>query len=68
MTWDEVGELLKAGWHMGAHTVNHPNLSDLSEKDSTGTTIAEEMPIGHERSRRSCSACDRTLLWQAGPR
>jgi peptidoglycan/xylan/chitin deacetylase (PgdA/CDA1 family) len=48
MTWDEVGELFKAGWHIGAHTVNHPNLSDLSEKDSTGTMIAEELDQNNE--------------------
>ena len=48
MTWDEVGELFKAGWHIGAHTVNHPNLSDLSAKDLTRATIAEELDQNNE--------------------
>jgi len=48
MTWDEVGELFKAGWHIGAHTVNHPNLSDLSVKDPTGVTIAGELDQNNE--------------------
>lgn len=43
MTWDEVGELQQMGWHMAAHTVTHPNLSDLSVKDPSGAQIAEEL-------------------------
>jgi peptidoglycan/xylan/chitin deacetylase (PgdA/CDA1 family) len=48
MTWDEVVELLKAGWHIGAHTVNHPNLSELSAKDPTGAVIADELDQNNE--------------------
>jgi hypothetical protein len=43
MTWDEVNELVEAGWHIGSHTVNHPNLSELSVKDPSGATIAKEL-------------------------
>ena len=52
MTWDEVGELVKAGWYIGAHTVNHPNLSNLSVKDPTGATIAEELDQNNETIQR----------------
>ncbi|MBT4485215.1 MAG: polysaccharide deacetylase family protein [Candidatus Latescibacteria bacterium] len=43
MTWEEIGELMDEGWHIGAHTHNHPNLSALSEKDPTGEKIREEL-------------------------
>jgi peptidoglycan/xylan/chitin deacetylase (PgdA/CDA1 family) len=43
MTWDELGELRAAGWHLGAHTVTHPNLSELSVQDPTGKRIAWEL-------------------------
>lgn len=43
MTWEEIGELVKAGWHIGAHTVHHPNLSTLSLEDSTGEKLRTEL-------------------------
>lgn len=43
MTWDEIGELLGAGWHVGAHTHTHPSLSALSAKDPTGEIIRGEL-------------------------
>jgi len=30
LTWDEVRDLKKAGFHFGSHTVTHPNLIELS--------------------------------------
>jgi peptidoglycan/xylan/chitin deacetylase (PgdA/CDA1 family) len=43
MTWDEIGELMDDGWHIGAHTHTHPNLSELSAKDPTGEIIRGEL-------------------------
>jgi peptidoglycan/xylan/chitin deacetylase (PgdA/CDA1 family) len=43
MTWEELGELRDAGWHIGAHTVSHPNLSQLSLEDPTGERIVSEL-------------------------
>ena len=43
MTWDEIGELAEAGWLIGAHTVNHPDLSRLSREDPTGEKIQAEL-------------------------
>lgn len=43
MSWDEVGELVELGWHIGSHTVTHPNLSELSLKDPTGDKLWEEL-------------------------
>ena len=43
MSWDEIGELREAGWHIGAHTVSHPNLSELSVEDPTGDVLREEL-------------------------
>jgi len=43
MTWDQVGELAAAGWLMAAHTVTHPNLSELVATDPTGERLAGEL-------------------------
>ena len=43
MTWDQVGELAAAGWLIGAHTVTHPNLSELASTDPTGERLAAEL-------------------------
>ena len=55
MTWEEIGELAEAGWHIGAHTVTHPNLSQLSTEDPTG-----------ERLRAELAGCDETLKQRLG--
>ena len=55
MTWEEIGELVDAGWHIGAHTVTHPNLSQLSVEDPTG-----------ERLRAELEGCDETLKGHLG--
>ena len=43
MTWDELVELRDAGWHIGAHTVSHPNLSKLSVEDPSGQRLRAEL-------------------------
>ena len=43
MTWEEIAELREEGWTIGAHTVSHPNLSELSLIDPTGDRIREEL-------------------------
>ena len=43
MTWEEIAELREQGWTIGAHTVSHPNLSELSLIDPTGDRIREEL-------------------------
>ena len=43
MTWNEIGELMDARWHIGAHTVNHPNLSQLSLTDPDGSRLRGEL-------------------------
>lgn len=55
MTWEEIGELMAAGWHIGAHTVTHPNLSQLSTEDPSG-----------ERLRAELAGCDETLRTRLG--
>ncbi len=55
MTWDEVRELCDLGWHMGAHTVTHPNLSELSKEDPEGEQLRQELV-----------SCDATLEEQLG--
>ena len=39
MTWDEIGKLMDAGWHIGAHTHTHLGLS----KDVSGEIIRGEL-------------------------
>lgn len=53
MTWDEVRELHELGWHIGAHTVTHPNLSELTKEDPHG-----------ERLRWELETCDAELQAQ----
>ena len=43
MIWEEIGELMEAGWHIGAHTVTHPNLSELSLEDPDGGKLRTEL-------------------------
>ena len=50
MTWDEIGQLVESCWHIGAHTVTHPNLSELSLEDASG-----------EKLRAELEQCDETL-------
>ena len=42
-TWEELGELVKLGWHLGAHTVTHPNLSALVAEDPEGEKLQWEL-------------------------
>ena len=57
MTWDEIGGLVEAGWHIGAHTVSHPDLSRLSLEDPDG-----------EKLRAELEECDATLHEKIGVR
>ena len=50
MSWDKIHEIVDAGWGIGAHTVTHPNLSDLNKEDPTG-----------EKIRRELQQCDVTI-------
>jgi peptidoglycan/xylan/chitin deacetylase (PgdA/CDA1 family) len=43
LLWEEAGELAEAGWQIGAHTVTHPNLSELSQADPTGAKLRAEL-------------------------
>ena len=43
LTWREVAELRESGWLIGAHTVSHPNLSDLSVQDPSGERLRTEL-------------------------
>ena len=54
-TWEELGALREAGWHFGAHTVTHPDLSQLSREDPEG-----------ERFRAELEECDATLQRELG--
>src|SRR4051794_15562764 len=55
LTWEELGELMDAGWQIGAHTVTHPNLSQLSRDDPDG-----------DRLRAELEQCDATLRERLG--
>ena len=55
VTWDDVRELVDLGWHMGAHTVTHPNLSKLADEDPDG-----------EKLRWELETCDATMERELG--
>ena len=57
MTWDEIEELQEFGWHIGAHTTTHPNLSELFKEDPSG-----------EKVRAELEQCDETLERRLGIR
>jgi len=43
MTWEEIKELMAAGWHIGSHMHTHYNLSYLAKKDPAGALIREQL-------------------------
>ena len=49
MSWDELGEVLEAGWEVGSHTRSHPRLTELG-----ADALAEEL-------RASKSECEARL-------
>ena len=53
MTWEQIGELREGGWHIGAHTISHPNLSELSLEDPSGDVIREELDRCNEVIRQN---------------
>ena len=55
VTWDQVRELVDFGWHIGAHTVTHPNLSALVAEDPDGERLEEEL-----------EGCDRRIEKELG--
>lgn len=55
MSWDEIKELIAAGWHIGSHMHNHYNISYLGKKDPSGTLIREQL-----------EKCDEILYRQLG--
>lgn len=55
LLWEEAAELAEAGWQIGAHTVTHPNLSELSQEDPTGAMLRAEL-----------AQCDKTIECHLG--
>ena len=55
VTWEEVQELVDLGWHIGAHTVTHPDLSALSTEDPSGEKLSREL-----------EECDATITKHVG--
>ncbi|MBT4099157.1 MAG: polysaccharide deacetylase family protein [Gemmatimonadetes bacterium] len=43
LTWAQISELVESGWHIGAHTVTHPNLSALVAEDPQGEKLQWEL-------------------------
>jgi len=62
-TWDEIRELLAAGWHIGSHTVTHPNLSELSQEDPTGAKIRAELEGCDEAIQRNLGITPRDFAF-----
>ncbi|MCE5278957.1 MAG: polysaccharide deacetylase family protein [Planctomycetaceae bacterium] len=63
MTWDEIGELVAGGWHIGAHTHTHPNLSALAMKDPSGEAIAVELQTNDDLLRRRLGVVPRDFAF-----
>jgi peptidoglycan/xylan/chitin deacetylase (PgdA/CDA1 family) len=43
LTWEEIKELIAAGWNIGSHLHHHYNLWYLAQKDPSGALIREQM-------------------------
>ena len=43
MTWSDIRGLVCDGWHIGAHTVTHPDLSELVKIDPDGQLLLKEL-------------------------
>ena len=41
ITWDQAGELLDAGWEIGAHSATHPRFGDVHAKNGDDGVLAE---------------------------
>jgi peptidoglycan/xylan/chitin deacetylase (PgdA/CDA1 family) len=48
LTWDQIRELHSAGFEIGAHTVNHRNLSTLTETQQKIEIIQSKQDIEHQ--------------------
>ena len=63
MTWDEVRELVDAGWHIGAHTVTHPDLSKLVAEDPDGEKLQWELETCDATIERELGLCPRDFAF-----
>lgn len=48
MTWDEVRQLHRMGFEIGAHTVNHANLGEVTDETATQEVRLSKEQIEHE--------------------
>jgi peptidoglycan/xylan/chitin deacetylase (PgdA/CDA1 family) len=54
MNWEEIGTLAEAGWEIGAHTLSHPHLPEISDED-LARELTESRRVCEERSGSPCS-------------
>ena len=48
MTWDQVRSMRKAGHTVGAHTLSHPNVAQVSAADARSEIVGSKKRIEHE--------------------
>lgn len=63
LTWDEIRSLMQAGWHIGAHTHTHPNLSELSRLDPSGEAVRRELVTCDEILQRELNVVPRDFAF-----
>jgi peptidoglycan/xylan/chitin deacetylase (PgdA/CDA1 family) len=61
MSWDELREVIGAGWEVGSHTVNHPYLTQLDD-----AALKWELEASRERLRDELGVPCRTLAYPSG--
>jgi len=49
MNWDDLGELIKDGHTIGAHTMSHAKLSTITEREELQSEIVESAEILHQK-------------------
>ena len=57
MNWQQVGDIARAGFEVGAHTVNHPILSRISRADAFDEILASRDSIRAEIGKCSDVFC-----------
>jgi peptidoglycan/xylan/chitin deacetylase (PgdA/CDA1 family) len=72
MSWEELGQLDKAGWEIGSHTHTHPYLPTLDD-EALSRELEESHEICSERLGKHCrslaypfGACDDRVIAAAG--
>ena len=67
VTWEQVGELLDAGWEIGAHTATHPRLADVYDAQGADA-VRQEIEGSNDAYRRHLGFVPGHFAYPSGSR